>query len=47
VENKGDDANAIELDKGLFKTKRCIYLAAIGIIVLLAVVYDGVFGDVC
>ena len=39
LENKGDDANAIELDKGLFKTSGAFNLAAIGIIVLLALVY--------
>jgi SSS family solute:Na+ symporter len=39
VENKGDDANAIELDKGLFKTSGAFNLAAIGIIALLALVY--------
>jgi len=39
LENKGDDVNAIELDKGLFKTSHAFNLAAIGIVALLSMVY--------
>jgi len=39
LENKGDDVNAIELDKGLFRTSPAFNVAAIGIIVLLTIVY--------
>lgn len=40
AENKGDDVNAVELEKGLFKTSTAFNLAAIGIIGLLVVVYS-------
>jgi len=39
VENKGDDPNAIELDKGIFKTSTAFNLGALGVIVLLTIVY--------
>ena len=39
IENKGDDPNAIELDKGIFKTSTAFNLGALGVMVLLALVY--------
>ena len=39
MDNKGDDINAIELDKGLFRTSLAFNLGAALIIGLLVVVY--------
>jgi solute:Na+ symporter, SSS family len=39
AENKEDDVNAIELEKGLFRTSTAFNVAALGIIGLLVVVY--------